>query len=86
MSCPAHRCLREAERAELDLSTVERVGVDETAAARGQDYVAFLALGGFVYAGRLVSLVLTPVVGGTRPNGGVSPSRLAYKIKRLWPD
>jgi transposase len=27
------------ERANLDFSTVERVGVDETAAARGQDYV-----------------------------------------------
>jgi transposase len=28
------------ERAKLDFSTVERVGVDETAAARGQDYVS----------------------------------------------
>lgn len=28
------------ERAVLDFSTVERVGVDETAAARGQDYVS----------------------------------------------
>jgi transposase len=30
----------ETERAELDFSAVERVGVDETAAARGQDYVS----------------------------------------------
>jgi hypothetical protein len=29
-----------AERAQLDFSGVERVGVDETAAARGQDYVS----------------------------------------------
>ncbi len=28
------------ERAKLDFSTVERVGVDETAAARGQDYIS----------------------------------------------